>query len=152
VVPNGVDVERFRPGLAPLDRYRDPTPNVLFVGRHDPRKGLPELVRACARLAREKIAFRLIVVGDGALRGRIERMARAMLGDRVRFEGRVEHVDLPRYYASADIFCSPARGGESFGMVLAEAMASGLPVVASDLPGYRTLLSDGAEGFAVPPR
>jgi phosphatidyl-myo-inositol alpha-mannosyltransferase len=152
VVPNGVDVERFRPGLPRLERYRDGAPTILFVGRHDPRKGLPELVRACARLAEERLPFRLVVVGDGALRRRVERMAMGALGDHVRFEGRVEHVDLPRYYASADVFCSPARGGESFGMVLVEAMAAGVPVVASDLPGYRTVLTDGAEGITVPPR
>jgi phosphatidyl-myo-inositol alpha-mannosyltransferase len=152
VVPNGVDVERFRPGLPRLERFDDGVPNILFVGRHDPRKGLPDLMEAAQILAREGLDFRLIIVGDGWLRGRAEGMSRGALRGRVHFEGRVSNVNLPRYYASADVFCSPARGGESFGMVLLEAMASGVPVVASDIPGYRSVLTPGLEGIAPPPR
>jgi len=152
ILPNGVDLVRFRPGLPRLKRFDDGTPNLLFVGRHDPRKGLPELIEACGALRREGVAFRLIVVGDGALRRRIEAMARGSLEGRVHFEGRVSNERLPRYYASADIFCSPARGGESFGIVLLEAMACGVPIVASDLEGYRTVVRPGMEGLLTPPR
>jgi phosphatidyl-myo-inositol alpha-mannosyltransferase len=152
IVPNGVDLGRFRPGLDRLERFDDGVPNILFVGRFDPRKGIPELMRACAELAHEGLPFRLILVGDGRLRGQVERMARGPLQGRVRFEGRVGHERLPRYYASADIFCSPARDGESFGLVLLEAMASGVPIVATDLAGYRTVLRHGKEGLMTPPR
>ena len=152
VLPNGVNLDRFRPGLKPLERFDDGTPNILFVGRHDPRKGLPELMAACASLARDSVPFRLIIVGDGGLRRRIERMAGGVLAGRVHFEGRVSNEHLPRYYASADLFCSPARGGESFGIVLLEAMAAGVAIVATDLPGYRTVLTPGAQGLTVPPR
>ncbi|TMQ62091.1 MAG: glycosyltransferase family 4 protein [Candidatus Eisenbacteria bacterium] len=152
ILPNGVNLERFRPGLKRLERFDDGTPNILFVGRHDPRKGLPELMAACAALARDSVPFRLIVVGDGRLRHRIERMAGGVLQGRVHFEGHVSNEHLPRYYASADVFCSPARGGESFGIVLLEAMAAGVAIVATDLPGYRTVLTPGAQGLAVPPR
>ena len=152
VLPNGVSLERFRPGLPRLERFDDEIPNILFVGRHDPRKGLPELMAACDMLARDHVPFRLIVVGDGVLRQRIERMASGALSGRVHFEGRVSNDRLPRYYASADLFCSPARGGESFGIVLLEAMASGVPIVATDLPGYRTVLTPGQEGLMVPTR
>jgi phosphatidylinositol alpha-mannosyltransferase len=152
VVPNGVDVERFRPGLPRLERFDDGVPNILFVGRHDPRKGLPDLMAAGQILAREGLDFRFVIVGDGRLRPRAERMSHGLLDGRVHFEGRVSNVRLPRYYASADIFCSPARGGESFGMVLLEAMASGVPVVASDIPGFRSVLTPGLEGIATPPR
>lgn len=152
IVPNGVDHGRFRPGLPRLDRYDDGTPNILFVGRFDPRKGLPDLMVACAVLAREGLPFRLILVGDGQLRGQVERLARGALEGRVHFEGRVGHERLPRYYASADIFCSPARDGESFGLVLLEAMASGVPIVATDLAGYRTVLTPEREGLMAPPR
>jgi len=67
------------------------------------------------------------------------------------FVGSVSSDDLPRYHASADVFLAPATGGESFGIVLLEAMAAGLPVVASDLAGYRTVLKDGRQGRLVPP-
>jgi phosphatidyl-myo-inositol alpha-mannosyltransferase len=152
IVPNGVDHGRFRPGLPRLERYDDGVPNILFVGRFDPRKGLPDLMRACAELAGEGLPFRLILVGDGQLRGQVERLAGGALEGRVHFEGRVGHERLPRYYASADIFCSPARDGESFGLVLLEAMASGVPIVATDLAGYRTVLTPGKEGLMAPPR
>lgn len=152
ILPNGVDVDRFRPDLPRDLRFDDGIPNLLFVGRHDPRKGLLDLLAACRILAREGHMFRVIVVGDGWLRWRAEWMASGPLRRRVHFVGRVTNANLPRYYASADIFCSPARGGESFGLVLLEAMACGLPIVASDLPGYRSVLTQGVEGVATPPR
>jgi phosphatidylinositol alpha-mannosyltransferase len=152
VVPNGVDLARFRPGLKRLERYDDGTPNILFVGRFDPRKGLPDLMLACAILAREGLPFRLILAGDGRLRGTVERMAAGALEGRVHFEGRVRHDRLPRYYATADVFCSPALGSESFGLVLLEAMATGAPVVATDIPGYRCVVTHGVDGLLLPPR
>jgi phosphatidylinositol alpha-mannosyltransferase len=152
ILPNGVNLERFRPGLPRLDRFADGTPTILFVGRHDPRKGLPELLAACRALAQDGARFRLVIVGDGPLRRRAQAMSHGPLEGRVHFEGRVSNENLPRYYASADVFCSPARGGESFGIVLLEAMASGVAIAATDLPGYRTVLTPGAEGLLVPPR
>ncbi|HET7498998.1 MAG TPA: glycosyltransferase family 4 protein [Candidatus Eisenbacteria bacterium] len=152
VVPNGVDLARFRPGVVPVARYRDGRVNILFVGRFDPRKGLPELLEACERLAERGTDFRLILVGDGRLRPGLERRARRSLPGRVVFEGQVPHERLPQYYATADLFCSPARGAESFGLVLLEAMALGVPVVASDIPGYRCVVSHGTEGLLTPPR
>lgn len=152
VLPNGVDLDRFRPGAPRLPRFDDGVPNILFVGRFDPRKGLPELLRAAALLASEGVPFRLILVGDGRLRAEAERLAGGALRGRVHFEGRVGHDRLPNYYASADLFCSPARGGESFGMVLLEAMAVGVPVVATDLPGHRCVVTPGSDGVLVPRR
>ena len=152
VVPNGVDLERFRPGLPRDPGFDGGVPNILFVGRHDPRKGLPDLLAACRILAREGHPFEVIIVGDGWLRWRAERLASGPLKRRVHFVGRVTNANLPRYYSSADIFCSPARGGESFGLVLLEAMACGIPVVASDLPGYRSVLTPGREGLTAAPR
>lgn len=152
VVPNGVDLARFRPGVPPVARLAGGPPNILFVGRFDPRKGLPELVQACERLVARGIEFRLVLVGDGRLKSFLERRARGALRGRIVFEGQVPHERLPQYYATADLFCSPARGSESFGLVLLEAMALGVPVVASDIPGYRTVVTHGSEGLLVPPR
>jgi phosphatidylinositol alpha-mannosyltransferase len=152
ILPNGVDLERFRPGAPRLERYDDGVPNILFVGRFDPRKGLPELLGACQRLAREGRPFRVILVGDGALRGEAERLAGGALRGRVHFEGRVPHDRLPSFYATADVFCSPARGGESFGMVLLEAMALGVAVLATDLPGHRSVVTPDHDGVLVPRR
>jgi phosphatidylinositol alpha-mannosyltransferase len=152
IVPNGVDTARFQSGVAPLRRYSAGVPTILYVGRFDPRKGLPELIEACGRLADEGLGFRLILVGDGRLRPALTRLAERRIPGRVVFEGQVPHASLPQYYATADVFCSPARGSESFGLVLLEAMAVGVPVVASDIPGYRTVLTHGSEGILVPPR
>ena len=153
IVPNGVDLARFRTGIAPALPPEDGVPTILYVGRFDPRKGLPELIEACTILARDEVPFRLVLVGDGMLRRSVEGMVRkGPLGGRVRFEGRVGNDRLPAYYASADVFCSPARGGESFGLVLLEAMACGVPVVATDLPGYRTVVTPDRDGVIVPPR
>jgi phosphatidylinositol alpha-mannosyltransferase len=152
ILPNGVDLERFQPGLPRDPAFDGGVPNILFVGRHDPRKGLPDLLAACRILAHEGHRFQVIIVGDGWLRRRAERLASGPLKRRVHFVGRVTNANLPRYYASADVFSSPARGGESFGLVLLEAMACGVPVVASDLPGYRSVLTQGMEGLATAPR
>jgi phosphatidylinositol alpha-mannosyltransferase len=152
IVPNGVDLARFRRGVEPLPQFSDGIPNVLFVGRFDPRKGLPELMRACASLRDEGLDFRLILVGDGRLRRIVERAAKHFPPGRVVLEGQVQHDRLPRYYASADIFCTPARGSESFGLVLLEAMAHGVPVVATDIPGYRSVVTHEQESLLVPPR
>jgi len=145
VLPNGVDLDRFRPRTP----RNGGVPTILFVGRLDPRKGLPDLIDACARL---DVPFRLVVVGDGPLRARMERRARRALDGRVEFAGRVEPDRLPGYYAASDVFCTPARSGESFGLVLLEAMATGIPIVATSLPGYRTVLTPEREGSLVEPR
>ena len=147
VLPNGVDLDRFRPRALRGDGDRVPT--ILFVGRLDPRKGLPDLIDACARL---DVPFRLVVVGDGPLRSRMERKAHRALDGRVEFVGRVEQEELPGYYAASDVFCTPARSGESFGLVLLEAMATAVPIVATSLPGYRTVVTPEREGILVEPR
>jgi phosphatidylinositol alpha-mannosyltransferase len=153
IVPNGIDCARFRPGVEPLGEYRDGRINVLFVGRMDPRKGVPYLCRAIPTIARELDGnVRFLIVGEKGLRARLCRRSIDLRGAEVAWIGRVPPEDLPRYYATADIFCSPATGRESFGIVLLEAMASGVAIVASDIPGYRTIVNQGREGILVPPR
>ena len=151
VVPNGVDVARFA-NAAPLEDLRDPErPLVLFVGRLEPRKGLDVLVRAFLRVRAAKPRARLCVVGDGAQRVRCQQMIPSSIRHDALFVGHVDEAEKPRYFASADLFVAPNVGGESFGIVLLEAMAAGVPIVASDIPGFRTVMRDGQHGRFVPP-
>jgi phosphatidylinositol alpha-mannosyltransferase len=152
VLPNGVDAARFA-CAEPLRELIDPErPLLLFVGRLEPRKGLDVAVRAFLRLRASDASVRLCVVGDGPERDRCQQMIPPSLRPDVLFVGRVAADDLPRYHASADLLVAPSTGGESFGVVLLEAMAAGLPVLASDIPGYRTVLHDGRQGRLVRPR
>jgi phosphatidylinositol alpha-mannosyltransferase len=153
VIPNGVDVERFHPGVAPLERWRDrDRVNLLFVGRLDPRKGVQLLLDAMPEVVdRTRGRARLLVVGDSYLRARYESGIPSGLRDHVVFLGHVPSADLPRWYATGDIFVSPASGNESFGIVLLEAMATGRTVVASDIPGYRSVVIPEQNGVMFPP-
>jgi phosphatidylinositol alpha-mannosyltransferase len=148
IVPNGVDVDRFANAL-PADL--GPGRKLLFVGRLDERKGFPTAVGAFANLAVERPDLRLIVAGDGPERSAIDALTEGAR-DRVWMLGAVANTDLPQYHAACDLFLGTSIGGESFGIVLVEAMAAGLPVVASDIPGYDEVVRDGLDGMLVPPR
>jgi phosphatidylinositol alpha-mannosyltransferase len=151
VVPNGIDEQAFA-AAEPLPELADPQrPLLLFVGRLEPRKGLDVAIRGFLRLRASVPRVRLCVVGDGPERSRAQEMVPPSIRPDVLFVGAVDDAELARYHASADVFLAPATGGESFGIVLLEAMAAGLPVVASDIPGYRTVLKDGRQGRLVPP-
>jgi phosphatidylinositol alpha-mannosyltransferase len=102
-------------------------------------------------LARTDGRARLLVVGDSYLRRRFEASVAPAVRDHVRFLGHVSSQDLPRWYATGDIFVSPALGHESFGIVLAEGMAAGRAVVASDIPGYLSIVQPGVNGLVSPP-
>jgi len=151
VIPNGIDYRRFAEA-SPLPELNDNLANILFVGRKDERKGLRYLAMAFAALRRRRADLRLLLVGPG----KPDRECAALL-DGIAAEhpgsllvtGAVSDEDLPRYYASADVFCSPATGGESFGIVLLEAMAAGAPVVASDIDGYRDVVDHEKNGLLV---
>ena len=152
VIPNGIDVNVFKPGLTPIRHLRDDSVNILFVGRLEKRKGLGDLLRGYEFMKARIPQSRLIVVGDGPLRGRVESyVTRHRLPDVV-LAGYVPDSVKPRYYNSADIFCAPATGAESFGIVLLEAMASGLPVVATEVPGYMSVLEPGRDSLTVRPK
>lgn len=149
VIPNGCDVDLFaearpREGL-PAGR------RMLWVGRLDEQKGFPVAVRAFAQLAADLPDLTFLVVGEGR-----DRSAVSMLDPDVRrrvvLAGSIPHPDLPAYVAGADVFMAPALGQESFGIVLVEAMAAGVPVVASDIPGYREVVRKDVDGILVPPR
>lgn len=151
VVPNGVDNVRFgsaEPIAQLVDRSR---PLILFVGRLEKRKGVEYLIRAFLRLRAQRPEVRLCVVGEGPERERCQNLIPPSVRPDALFVGAVSNAELPRYHASADIFVSVATEGESFGIVLLEGMAAGLPVIASDIPGYRTVMQDGVQGRLVPP-
>jgi phosphatidylinositol alpha-mannosyltransferase len=152
IVPNGIDGVRFRPDLAPLPELCvEGVATVLFVGRMEQRKGLPILLAAYAELRRRRTDCRLVIVGDGPMRWAYERQCEANGVPDVTFLGHLPGDVLPRVYAGADIFCSPATGRESFGIVLLEAMASGVPVVASAIPGFSQVVEPGGDGLLVAP-
>ncbi|MGC4001497.1 MAG: glycosyltransferase [Anaeromyxobacter sp.] len=139
-----MDLSRFH---AAVERAGDEPhphgpPEVLFVGRYgEPRKGLAVLLDAVAHLHAQGRPVRTLVVGEGPT----ERFAARAERLGVRFLGRLDDDALAARYRAADVFCAPSTGGESFGMVLVEAMAAGCPVVASDLPGY----AEAARGAAL---
>ncbi len=141
VLYNGVDEQRFA--------HAEPTPTegptVFFVGRHEERKGLAVLLEAFVGLP---ATTRLWVVGEGpdtaALRGRFP-------DERISWLGRLSDAEVASRLRGADVFCAPSLGGESFGIVLLEAMAAETPVVASDLAGYRRVARGGADAVLVPP-
>lgn len=152
IIPNGVDTSRFSPEVQPFPKYRDGVFTVLFVGRMDPRKGAKYLFAALPFLEKRLDRYRLLVVGSGWMRQYYHAHIPVTLQHRVEFAGFASPDELPRYYRSADLYCSPATGNESFGIVLLEAMASGLPIVASDIPGYRHVMTDSQEGLFCRPR
>ncbi len=152
----GVDTDRFHPGMnsdALRAKYdlRDKQV-ILFVGALDKAhffKGVDVLVQAFAKVSTADAI--LMIVGEGDLKSDYQRLAEEMaLSDKVLFSGNVLNWDLPQFYALADVLVLPSTGVETFGLVLVEAMACGKPVIASNLPGVRTVVDDGENGFLVP--
>lgn len=151
IVPNGVDTRRFNMNVPAFPQWRDGQPTILFVGRfNEPRKGFGALLEAFVRVQQQLPSARLLVVGRGDVAPWQAQIAARGL-QHVHFAGAVSADDLPRYYRSADLFCAPSTGQESFGIILAEAMSSGCPVVASDIEGYARVVTHRHEGLLVPP-
>ncbi len=153
IIPNGVDTERFSEGVSPIEEFCDGKQNILFLGRLEFRKGLNYLLKAYLQVKQEIPNSRIIVVGPGTrLRKRYEKWVRKhhLEGD-VIFVGYVSEEDKPRYFKTADVYCSPATGRESQGIVLLEAMAVGRPVVASNIEGFAGVVTHGVDGLLVPP-
>jgi phosphatidylinositol alpha-mannosyltransferase len=146
IVPNGVDVRRFAEAT-PADLGEGT--KLLFVGRLDERKGFPIAVEAFARLAADRPGLRLVVAGDGPDRSAADGLA-ADLRDRITFLGSVPNRDLPPIHAACDLYLGTSVGGESFGIVLVEAMSAGACVVASSLNAFRQVLADGEAGLLFP--
>jgi phosphatidylinositol alpha-mannosyltransferase len=147
-IPNGVDVDSF--ASAPfMDGYPRPGKSVLFLGRFDePRKGMDALIGALPALVERFPDIEILIVGRGD-----EDELREEVGDlagHLRFLGQVDDAAKASAMRSADVYCAPNTGGESFGIVLVEAMAAGTAVVASDLDAFRRVLEDGKAGRLVP--
>ena len=142
IIPNGVDLGAARPSPArPHDELQ-----ILFVGRAEARKGLPVLLRAFEALRNAGVSARLTVAG--ATETEVEPLL--LDSDGVEIAGRVSDEEKWRLLGEADLLCAPSLGGESFGMVLTEAFASGTPVVASAIAGYNDVVTHGHDGLLVP--
>lgn len=152
IIPNGIDAARYGADVPPVAAYRDGKANILFLGRLEQRKGLKYLIRAFVAIKRQRPDTRLIVVGTGPLEAEYRRAVAASGLQDVVFTGFVSEDEKVQLLHTADVYCAPATGGESFGIVLLEAMAAGAPVVASNIPGYASVLTDGQEGLLVPPK
>jgi phosphatidyl-myo-inositol alpha-mannosyltransferase len=151
IIPNGVDLDRFTTAQ-PYEELRDGTLNILFVGRFEERKGLIHLLKAYHRLRKRRVDARLLIVGDGPKRREYRRFVGLRSIRDVEFLGRVDDEAKVRYFASADVYCAPNTGQESFGIVLLEAMAAGVPIVASDIHGFKNVIQRNVHGVLVEPR
>jgi phosphatidyl-myo-inositol alpha-mannosyltransferase len=151
VIPNGIEIDRY---TAARGGKKVPG-RVLFIGRPEPRKGLPALLEAFQGLRQRLPHASLVLAGPTpeelqafADRGR-RAPDRELTG--ITALGRVSHEVKIKEMSEAQVLCAPSNGGESFGIILVEAMAAGLPVVASDIPGYRAVLAEGTAGLLAPP-
>ena len=146
VIPNGVATRRYRKA-EPLPGWPGPGGAIGFLGRLDePRKGLAVLLKAFEILGPERPGLRLLIAGPSGDAADVVQRVPAGLRDRVVLLGQVSEEDKVRVLHSVDVFCSPNTGGESFGIVTAEAMAAGLPIVASDIDAFRQVLRGGEAG------
>ena len=142
VLFNGVELDRYRvPASVPREG-----PTVMFCGRHEPRKGLDVLLTALADLPGD---VRCWVASDGPNTAALR--ARFASDERIEWLGRLTDEDKIARLASADVLCAPSLRGESFGVVLIEAMAAGTAIVASDLPGYRRVARPDIDALLTPP-
>lgn len=151
IIPNGIDLKRFN--VSPQkSRKPQQRKTILYVGRLEQRKGVRYLLKAYELLSKEQDDIQLIIAGDGPDREKLEEVASTMMIPNVSFLGFVsEEVKLELLH-SADLFCSPAVFGESFGIVLLEAMACGLVTVAGDNAGYSAVMQEMGELSLINPR
>ena len=149
ITPNGVDVGFFA-GAEPLPGYPRPGGTIGFIGRYDePRKGMDVLVEALAGMVDARPGLRVLVAGSGEADKLLDGAA-PQVAERLQLLGRVSDADKARLLRSVDVYCAPNTGGESFGIILTEAMSAGCPVVASDLPAFSAVLEGGAAGEMFP--
>lgn len=154
IIPNGIDLNRFgKISKKAHNTTSNKNVTILFVGRLDKRKGFAVLLKAFLELKPRYPQLKLQVIGPFNTNScqRHKKLAYKHGVTDIEFKGYISPEALPNYYHNADIFCAPSLGFESFGIVLLEAMAAELPIVASNIAGYRGVITDGQEGFLVPP-
>ena len=144
VIPNGIDTSKFE-GIGTRSEWA--LPNTLgFIGRFDePRKGLAVLLAAIPKIAHKVPNLRILVAGPGNASD-FEKLIPSELRERITFLGRISEIEKAQFFKSISLYIAPNTGSESFGIILAEAMAAKTPIVASDLPAFVKLLDDGASG------
>ena len=149
VIPNGVDVAFFA-GAQPLSGYPRAGGTIGFIGRFaEPRKGMDILLAAMRRLVTERPGLRLLVAGVGDT-DELAALAGPELTDHIVALGKVSDAEKASLLRSVDAYCAPNTGGESFGIILTEAMSAGTPVVASDLEAFGRVLDGGTAGLTFP--
>lgn len=146
-VPNGIDLKKYKP--KPSSKVA--TPTIFYIGRLEKRKGVKYLLQAFAVLQKMMPEVQLLIAGDGPDREKLEELRDELELRNVEFLGFVSDTEKIRLMQSSTVFCSPALYGESFGIVLLEAMACGTPVVAGDNPGYTGVLQGRGELSLVNP-
>ena len=145
VIPPCTDLRLFSPDIKPLVARLENFVTILFLGRLEKRKGILPLLQAFNKLVEQKLDVRLLIAGDGNEEINIKKFIDSHHLSQVIFLGRISEPDKAACYNSCDIFCSPALYGESFGIVLVEAMASSRPIVAAANKGYRQVLRPKAD-------
>ena len=145
IIPPCINLKSLSPENPPLIKKADDKINILFLGRLDQRKGIFILLDAFKKITVAGLEARLLVAGTGHERARLVKYLEKEKLEPVEFIGQIDDKNKPALYTSCDIFCSPALYGESFGIVLVEAMASGKAIVAAANRGYRLLLQEQSE-------
>ena len=150
VIPNGIDLNEYKPSKSKMQKFNDGKVNILFLGRIERNKGLEYLLRSYVTLKKKHPHIRLLIAGFGKEKNYKKLVKKLKLID-VEFIGTVKNKRKLKYFSTADIFCSPSLH-ESFGIVLLEAMACGKPIVAFDNKGYERILTGKGAKFLVKPK
>lgn len=138
IIPNGIDLKHFKAPIRRDDSKKHKT--IFYVGRLENRKGVKYLLRAFHLLTERRPDVSLIIAGNGPDRAKLEALTEDLELENVEFKGFISDEDKVKYLRTSDLFCSPALYGESFGVVLLEAMATGLVTVAGNNPGYSAIM------------
>ncbi|MEM5799624.1 MAG: glycosyltransferase family 4 protein [Candidatus Aenigmatarchaeota archaeon] len=150
IIPNGIDLTKFKLKSL-IKKYKDDKINLLFLGRFEKRKGLIYLIKAF-EILKKKYNIRLLIVGTGNLKKKYKKYVRSKKIDDVVFVGKVSDKTKIKYINTCDIFCAPSIYGESFGIVLLEAMACGKPIVGFANQGYKQVLNKKQKIFLAKPK